>query len=268
MILDKVMNVKRKSEYNVKIPSDRNQTFHLEGICSLPSGQVIVADHSNKKVKLLDKSYNVSGHCDVSGHPSDICQITSSEVAVTLYGEGVQFISVSNGQLVNGRKFKLPLVATGIAHHLGALYITSGTALYHYNMTGTLVKKLYEDTGGACAVFKCAVSPDGERIFVTNHTNHKLLTLAKDGAVLSTFTDSDLQQPHCLHVTPAGQVLVCAASSNTVIQVDHEGRKKLATLASNKDGVRGPLSVCYTTNTDQIIVGQNNNNKIIVMELQ
>ncbi|KAH3851911.1 hypothetical protein DPMN_094398 [Dreissena polymorpha] len=157
MILDKVMNVKRKSEYNVKIPSDRNQTFHLEGICSLPSGQVIVADHSNKKVKLLDKSYNVSGHCDVSGHPSDICQITSSEVAVTLYGEGVQFISVSNGQLVNGRKFKLPLVATGIAHHLGALYITSGTALYHYNMTGTLVKKLYEDTGGACAG-KCIVN--------------------------------------------------------------------------------------------------------------
>ncbi|XP_052275475.1 uncharacterized protein LOC127874856 isoform X2 [Dreissena polymorpha] len=271
MILDKVMNVKRKSEYNVKIPSDPSQTCDIEGICSLPSGQVIVADYNNKKVKLLDKSYNVSGYCDVSGCPYDICQITSSEVAVTTspYGAGVvHFISVSNGQLVTGRKLQLQHDAVGIAHHLGALYITSFTALYHYNMTGTLVKKLYEDTGGANAVFKCAVSPDGERIFVINHTNHKLLTLAKDGAVLSAFTDSDLQNPRGLNVTPAGQVLVCAYRSNTVIQVDHEGRKKLATLVSNTDGVRRPSSICYNTNTDQIIVGEMNNNKIIVMDLQ
>ncbi|XP_052265573.1 uncharacterized protein LOC127868045 [Dreissena polymorpha] len=270
---DKVMTVKRKFEYNVKIPSDINQTCII-GICSLPSGYVIVTDYNNKNVKLLDKSYNVSGHCDVSGPPCDICLITSCEVAVTIGGTCVQFISVSNGQLVNGRKLQLQHNAVGIAHHQGALYITSRTALYHYTLTGTLVKKIYEDAGGAVTVFKCALSPDGERIFVTNFTNHKLLTLAKDGALLSTFTDSDLQKPHGLHVTPGGQVLVCAWTSNTVIQVDHEGRKKLATLASNKDAVRGPLSVCrplsvcYNTNTDQIIVGQENNNKIIVMELK
>ncbi|KAH3819421.1 uncharacterized protein LOC127881791 [Dreissena polymorpha] len=190
-----------------------------------PCGHVIVVDFYNKKVKLLNKSYNVSSHIDVSGVPCDICQITSSEVAVPLSDEGVQFISVSNGQLVNGRKLHLPHYALGIAHHQGALYITSGNALYHYNMTGTLVKKLYEDTGGSTAVFRCALSPDGERIFVTILSNHKLLTLAKDGGLLSTFTDSDLQQPRGLHVTPDGHVLVCAAGSNTVIQVDHEGKR-------------------------------------------
>ncbi|XP_052230612.1 uncharacterized protein LOC127844446 [Dreissena polymorpha] len=266
-IPDKVMTVKRKIEYNVKIPSDVSQICSIIGICSLPSGEVIVTDFLNNKVKLLDRHYHVSSHCDVSGSPRDIYQITSSKVAVTV-NKDVQFVSVSNRQLVNGRKLPLPHQAVGIAHHQGALYITSWTALYHYTLTGTLVKKLYEDTGGTNTVFKCALSPDGERIFVTNLTNNKLLTLAKDGALLSTFTDSDLQKPHGLHVTPAGQVLVCAQSSNTVIQVDHEGRNKLATLASNKDGESGPLSVCYNTNTDEIIVGDSNNNTIIVMDLQ
>ncbi|KAH3869862.1 hypothetical protein DPMN_033033 [Dreissena polymorpha] len=143
---DQVLTVKRKSEYNVEISSDTSQTCHVMGICSLPSGQVIVADLKNKKVKLLDQHYNVSGHCDITGHPIDICQITSSEVAVSHNDNGVQFISLSNGQLVNRREFMLPHRVIGIAHHQGALYVTSGNALYHYALTGTLIKKLYENT--------------------------------------------------------------------------------------------------------------------------
>ncbi|XP_052234919.1 uncharacterized protein LOC127847208 [Dreissena polymorpha] len=142
---NQVLTVKRKSEYNVKISSDTSPTCSIKGICSLPSGHVIVADFRNKKLKLLDQSYNVSGHSDVADTPRDICPITSSEVAVTLGNTGVQFMSVSNGQLVKGRKLQLPHLANGITHHKGALYITSGQALYHYKLTGALVKMLYED---------------------------------------------------------------------------------------------------------------------------
>ncbi|KAH3725265.1 hypothetical protein DPMN_051099 [Dreissena polymorpha] len=144
---DQVLTMRSKSEYNVKIPSDKASTCSITGICSLPSGHVIVVDNTNKKVILLDKSCNVSSHCDVSDPPLDICPITSSEVAVTVMCD-VQFISISNGQLVIGRKMELSHYAVGIAHHQGALYITDYTALYHYPLTGTLAKKIYEDTGG------------------------------------------------------------------------------------------------------------------------
>ncbi|KAH3796852.1 hypothetical protein DPMN_150427 [Dreissena polymorpha] len=94
---------------------------------------------------LLNAQYNIVSDCHVSGCARNICQITCSEVAVII-GSDVQFISVRNGQLITGRKFQLP--HGGIAHHHGKLHITSGSALYHYTLTGTLVKKLYEDTGG------------------------------------------------------------------------------------------------------------------------
>ncbi|KAH3739636.1 hypothetical protein DPMN_046290 [Dreissena polymorpha] len=260
------LTVKRPSEYIVSIPSDTSQTFSIVGICSMPSDQVCVTDFHNRKVKLLNQHYNVSSHCDVSGSPWNICQITSSEVAVT-FNKDVQFISINNGNLASGRKIPLQHAAYGIAHHKGALYITSGNALYHYNMTGTLVKKLFENAGDSSTVSYCAVSPAGDKIYVTNYTQHKLHTLATDGTLISTFMDPDLQNPKSVCVTPAGQVLVCGNSCNTVIQVDHEGKKKLATLASQKDGLSKPSSVCYNTNTNQIIVGLNCNSKIIVMDL-
>ncbi|KAH3892485.1 hypothetical protein DPMN_016603 [Dreissena polymorpha] len=67
------------------------------------------------------------------------------------------------------------------------------------------------------SVFKCAASPTGDRIYVINSSQKKLLTLSTDGTLISTFTDFALQNPFGVHVTPAGQVLVCGFNSHIVI---------------------------------------------------
>ncbi|XP_052236955.1 uncharacterized protein LOC127848500 isoform X2 [Dreissena polymorpha] len=277
---DQVLTVKSKSYFNVKIASDKKQTCYISGICILPSGETIVADYNNKRVKLLDKHYNiVSSDLEVDSNPQDICQISLSQVAI-IFVNSVQFINVINGKLVIGHLLKgyddtreLPHATLGINYHQGDLYITSGTALYHYTLTqyGKLwkhKKSLYEDTRGGITVYKCAFSPDGDLIFVLNFAQNKLITLTIDGTLISKFTDPELQGPKGVHVTPTGQVLVCGISSHTVIQVDREGKKKLATLASENDGLRYPVSVCYNTNTDQMSVGLFASNNISVMELK
>ncbi|KAH3750131.1 hypothetical protein DPMN_184648 [Dreissena polymorpha] len=145
------------------------------------------------------------------------------------------------------------LLAFPISYNQGDLYVTSGTALYLYNegsMSRFILKKtLYEDTSGV------------------KTAQNMLITLAMDGTLLSTLTDPQLVGPKGLHVTPTGQVLVCGIRSHTVIQVDREGKKKMATLASEKDGISYPVSICYNTNSHHIIVGVYANPKIIVMEL-
>ena len=114
------------------------------------------------------------------------------------------------------------------------------------------------------AVLKCALSHNGDRIFVTDRGNNKLLTLAKDGDVLFTFSDPDMQVPWNVHVSAAGHILDCGYESRTVIQVDSRGRRKIATLARDEDGLIEPKSVFYNTYTNSVIVGQSNNLKIIV----
>ncbi|KAH3749833.1 hypothetical protein DPMN_184348 [Dreissena polymorpha] len=79
----------------------------------------------------------------------------------------------------------------------------------------------------------------------------------------STFTDPQLKSPRSVHVTPSVQVMVCGYISNTIIQVDSEGKKKLAILASMKDGVHTPVSVFYSSSTNSIILGLDNNNAML-----
>ncbi|XP_052268729.1 uncharacterized protein LOC127870111 [Dreissena polymorpha] len=232
---DKVFTVQWKSTINVKIQSDTSQC-HITAICVLPDGQVLVADCSNKKVKLLDQQYQVFSHCGVTNQVLDMCLITPSEVAVAVYDDSkkheVQFITVTQSKLVSGRKFRLQHECRGIAHYQGDLFICSGEALFKYTLSGKQVCRLYE----GISVWKCAVSPTGDRLYITSYWQHKLLTLARDGTLLATYTDPALEWPRGLHVTPAGQVLVCGYWSDTVQQVGWEGQSKLANLATHEDG--------------------------------
>ncbi|XP_052271641.1 uncharacterized protein LOC127872348 [Dreissena polymorpha] len=262
---DLAITVASTTPISVKIPCDKSTSYIIMGMCSLFNGQILLADHINNRLKLLDLQHNVVSFCDMSGSPYDMCLITPCQVAVAV-GKGIQFVSVHSGQLVKERDIQLPHECIGVAHHHGDLFVTSGTALYKYNLTGTLVKMMYEDTSIYSTVWWCAVSPSADKIYVTNHVDHKLLTLASDGTVISTFTDPEMKGPSGVHVTPAGQLLICCLLSNSLIQVDRKGKQKIATVATQKDGLKNPRSVLYNWKSGSVIVGNSNEN-ILVMNL-
>ncbi|XP_052231849.1 uncharacterized protein LOC127845155 [Dreissena polymorpha] len=253
---DKAISVAGTTPVCVKIPIDRTNC-DIRGICSLFNGQILVTDMTNKGLKLLDLRLKVVSVCAMSDSPYDMCLVSPCQVAVVI-DKGIQFVSVNSGELVKGRRLQLQHECRGVAHHQGDLYVTSDTALYKYTLTGTLVNKMYEDTSSPFLVWRCAVSPSGDRIYVTNRSQHKLLTLARDGTVISNFTDRELHYPRGVHVTPAGQVLVCGSASSTVIQVDREGKKKIGTLATQKDGLQSPQSVFYDWQSGCVIIGCHN----------
>ncbi|KAH3721250.1 hypothetical protein DPMN_064169 [Dreissena polymorpha] len=262
----KVFNVQSNAKHNVRIPSDSYECS-ITGICVLTDEQVLVADRGNKRFKLLNQQYQVVSHWDVARvYVRDMCQITPSEVAVALdktpsNTHNVQFITVTQSQLTLGRKLELQHGCTGIACHQGELFICSGSALYKYALSGKQLCRLYEDRSLGYAVNKCAVSPTGNRLYITSWD--KLHTLARDGTLLATFSDPALECPWGLHVTPAGQVLVCGDWSRTVLQVGWKGQSKLATLATEEDGVWRPMAVCYSSKTSSIIVGQWRDNILV-----
>ncbi|KAH3856458.1 hypothetical protein DPMN_099046 [Dreissena polymorpha] len=268
----KAFNVQRKSVHNVRIPSVSYECS-IAGICVLTDGQVLVADSKKKRIWLLNQQYQVVNHWDVNARPDDICLITSSEVAVAVNDHDskiheVQFITVNQGKLVSGRKFQLQHECTCITHHQGDLFVTSGKELYKYTLSGKLICSLYQDRSADWTVYKCAVSPTGDRLYIISYWD-KLLTLARDGTLLATYPDSALLRPSGLHVTPAGQVLlVCGDWSHTVLQVSWEGESKLANLATWEDGVWDPRSVCYSSITSSIIVGQWDSNTILVFRVE
>ncbi|XP_052780008.1 uncharacterized protein LOC128217135 [Mya arenaria] len=248
-----VFSVAEYKEYNVKMSDDKYRC-DIRGVCELPSGEFVIVDYDNCKVKLLDKEYRVLDHCDVPGKPWDVCHIDGNEVAVCVESE-LYFINATKGKLVTTRKLSFTHVCYAAAHHGGKLYISSCTALYVYTMSGQKVKMLYEDTSGEFTVQKCAISNDGKTIYIINSSKHQLITLDNNGNKLALLTDPDMRYPTGVHVTPAGHVFVCCYDSDTVLQVDKDGEKKLATLAREENGLYSPYDLLFSSSTSSLIVG-------------
>ncbi|KAH3889916.1 hypothetical protein DPMN_013983 [Dreissena polymorpha] len=199
------------------------------------------------KIKLLGGQYEVLSQCIVSGNPEDICQMTHTEVAITVNGAAthwVQFITVSNGQLLKGRTIQLPHHCAGIVQNQGDMFITSTTALYKYTLS----------------VYRCAVSANGDTIYIKNRGQNKLLTLSRNGTVLSIFSDPELKEPTGVHLTTGDQVLVCFGGSNAIVKLNKNGSRKVTTLVKEEDGLNCPESVFYNINRKKLIIGYEFNN--------
>ncbi|XP_052781230.1 uncharacterized protein LOC128217853 [Mya arenaria] len=263
-----VFSVAAYKEYNVEMSDGEGECVIL-GICELPSGEFVIADRNNCKVKLLDKEYRVLDHCDVPEYQRDVCHIDGNEVAVCVdsgYADrrGLYFINATKGKLVYTSKLSFTHRCYAAAHHGGQLYISSGNALYVYTMSGQKVKMLYEDKFGRMTVRKCGISNDGKTIYITNSGKHKLITLDNKGNKLDLLTDPDMKHPTGVHVTPAGHVFVCCKDSNTVLQVDKDGKKKLATLARKEDGLNLPQELFFSSRTSSLIVGGWNGTLLVI----
>ncbi|XP_052778368.1 uncharacterized protein LOC128215805 [Mya arenaria] len=266
-----VYKAQSSSQYKVKIKKDKS-ICDIVGICELPTGEVVIADYNNKRVKLLNRQYEVIDHCDLQDPPEQLCHITGSEVAVAVNGisvtsYGVHFFTVTKGKLLAVRKFTTDHEIHAIAHHQGKLYMGSHFDLHLYTMDGNIIKTICDEKSPYHIVHRCAVSPDGERIYVINPNTSKLITLDTSGHVLSTEDDSYLERPYGLCVSPSGHMFVCGQRSNTVVQVDKEGRKTLATVARMAHGLWNPRSVWFSEQTSTLIVGNFEDDSITVVQL-
>lgn len=248
-----------RKEHKISVKSDRKAN-EIWGCCQLPDGTFVLTDSSNQKVKVLNDQLNLQSSMDISPmFPNDVCHISDLEVAVSTGGNNrreIWFINTKFGQLTLTERRKLDHLCGGIAYKMGCLYVSSNTALYVYTQAGKLLNKLYEDTAGSNTIFNFALSHDGKRIYITNMDKHQLITLDSHGNKLATFTDQKLKRPTGICVAANSTVFVCGYDTATVMQVDGNGKNKLAFMATYSEGIYAPYSLTFVSNPPRLIVGQ------------
>ena len=79
-----------------------------------------------------------------------------------------------------------------------------------------------------------------------NTISQQLVTLSRDGTVISTLTVPDLSSPIVelpgLHVTDSGQVLVCGVGSHAIIEVDKDGRRRVAEVVPKTEDMSSKVT--------------------------
>ncbi|XP_052778556.1 uncharacterized protein LOC128215999 [Mya arenaria] len=267
-----VFKIENVNQFNAAQKTEKDYS-NITGICDLINVKLVLVDNNNCRIKLLNQSYQVVDHCDVPTNPRDACHIAGNELAVAFNCNDekrheVCFFNVRNSKLQQTKKLTFSHIVAKIAHHSGRLYITSDTALYSYDKAGNDRRKLFEDKSDTLTVLKCAVSSDGSKIYVANYSKDQLLTLDKAGNKLATLSDPDMKSPTAIHLSPLGHVFVCSYVSNTVLQLNSEGKTKLAKLAAQSDGVKLPVSLRYSSRTSSLLVGQHDNNNVVVIKIK
>lgn len=262
---DYVYSYVNKQTYNIKTRDDTCACY-ISGICQLPTGQTVIVDNSNSKVKLLSKAvYLVIDELKLPIYAEDVCHITGTDMAVTLWdwkddkyiSNQIWFVQAWKGKLSHIRTVLLDHACGGIAYRNCQLYVGSWNALYLYKLSGEKVTKLYEDkSGDYTTVHRFTLSEDGSKIYITNCKRSLIVSLDSSGLQLSTLSDPEIFWPRDVCVAENGSVLVCGRGSHTVIQVDREGRRKLATLTTEAKGVRQPISLCFIKQAQKLLLGQ------------
>ncbi|XP_052249042.1 uncharacterized protein LOC127856888 [Dreissena polymorpha] len=75
---DRIIKVKSSRKYNVKIKGDPVYCT-VSGICEAATGELLITDLINNRVKLLNETCNLEAHCDLPYEPLSMCRIDSSQ---------------------------------------------------------------------------------------------------------------------------------------------------------------------------------------------
>lgn len=261
--------------YNIRSRNDK-KLCHITSMCQLPTGQTVIVDCSNEAVKLLsDPNYSIIDELLLPSYPFQICHTTGEELAVTVnlkqgrnwVRKEIHFITAVESKLSHTRTFHLGHCCRSIAYHNGQLFVGSGEALYVYNLFGQLIRKLYEDIPLGLTVYNISLSHDGDRIYVINYGKNILVTLDSSGKRLYSLDDPKWKGSMNVCVAENDSVFVCDIESNTIVQIDKEGRKKMKTLATEDDGILKPRSLCYCK-AQRLLIGQWDNDNILELQLK
>ena len=89
----------------------------------MDSGQLLLADYNNKKKQFDTNKNAMTNYCMMQYLPFSVCILSDVEAAVRLENKMIEFVSISNGQLLPTRILKLDHGCNGLAFAVDKMYI-------------------------------------------------------------------------------------------------------------------------------------------------
>ena len=272
------MSVSTHNKSIVKLKSDAKDVW-ISGSAFLPSGELILCDRNNKKLKLLDKNLQMKESIDVPAEPWDVAPVNQQQVIVTfLYNKYLQFIQVTPS-LALGHNVDLGMECRGVAVSRESIYISSVDSgeckIGIYDLTGK--QKLMigpHSFNDGTLMFK---RPDyidvlnDEKIFVSDidykSNTSTVYCLESNGNVLYSISNPSFKRCRGISVDENENLLVCDWKSHKVFLITKDG-KKVREFLTEKDGLYKPYTTSFRRSDGTLVVTCRDHNDILVFTLK
>ena len=267
------MSVTARNQVNVKVPSDTYDAC-ITGSAFLPSGQLILCDQKNKKIKLLDENLQMKESIDLPGTPRDIAVVNQHQMIVTfLWRQYLQFIQVTPS-LALGHTVDLGMECNGVAVSCESIYISFSVSgegkigIYDLNGKMKCIIDQYNGKDGKVLIkypWYIAVSND-EKIFVSGvdaqSSTRTVYCLESSGNVLYTVSNPLFKDCSGISVDENENLLVCDVVSHKVFLITKDG-KEVREFLTEKDGLSFPWTISFRRSDGTLVVGGYHNNILV-----
>ena len=270
------MSVTAGNKINVKLQSDAKDAF-ISGSTFLSSGELILCDWYNKKLKLLDKNLQMKESIDVPAEPWDVAPVNQHQVIVTFpYSKYSRFIQVTPS-LALGHKVDLGMQCWGVAVSRESIYLS-------FNDSGECKIGIYDLTGKQKLMIGPHSYKDGklmfkkplyidvlndEKIFVSDvddkSNTSTVYCLESNGNVLYSISNPSFKLCRGISVDENENLLLCDIESHKVFLITRDG-KEVREFLTEKDGLYRPFTTSFRRSDGTLVVGCGND--ILVFTLK
>ena len=256
------MSVTARNQVNVKVQSDTYDAC-ITGSAFLPSGQLILCDWLNKKLKLLEENLQMKESIDVPGKPWNVAPVNQHQVIVTFPLQSyLQFIQVTPS-LALGHTVDLGMECRGVTVSRESIYISlseSGEGkIGMYDLTGKKKRIIdqYNGKDGKVLIkspWYIAVLND-EKLFVSGgYATPAVYCLESSGNVLYSVSNPLFKDCSGISVDENENLLVCDVVSHKVFSITKDG-KEVREFLTEKDGISWPRTVSFRRSDGTLVVG-------------
>jgi hypothetical protein len=233
---------------NINIPKELSNT--ITGCVICPNGKMVLADHSSKKLVILNNDGTLYKQITCSPyHPHNVTLIDDSTVAVSTSND-IRIINIDTKS--TERVIKTTGSCFGIAYHKGTfLRCERLCGLNKMELSDGRITKLVEDVNLPAESF---VTTFGDKIFQTNHRNNSVTCYAINGEKLWEFRDkSVLRTPLGVAVDNNCNIYVTSGNYNKVIVLSPDG-KQWRKLLDQNDELSCPYAISIDKTTNNALI--------------
>ena len=261
-----------RSQMCVKTDDDENTPW-ITGCTVMPNGHVVLCDHINNKIKLLDGSTSLVGSLKLS-RPCDVSVLDTENVIITTpEKKKLQVVQVFP-HMKAGRTIQLDKMCWGVEVSRDEIYITCHNnpgegEVRVLDLKGKLKRRLGAGQGGSLmfiSPYYITMNVTGEKIFVSDESKQTITCMTVDGDVVYQNNDKYLRYPRGLYCDSGDNILVCGWRSHNVQVITADGKKN-RTLLSSDDGLQRPWSIAYRDSDDTLLVSCEDMKDILIFQL-
>jgi len=240
------------------------QDCWFTGALFLSDGRILLADRTNRKLKLFTSNFNPITELALSSKPWDVTSISDKEIAVSLPAEcRIQFVSVDGNYMGLTRSISTDEPCFGVCHTQGKIltvtYDGDPPNMKILSTTGKELTYVCVDDDGFALFSKpvyVTCTNNASQIYVSDERLGCVVSLKETGELNFAYSAMDLGNAAGLALDNEGNIYVCGATTNSVHVVSPNGDRVKVLVTG--EHVSYPRAVAFEPKEKKLLVTQGN----------